>query len=134
MLDKSVLFNISHVAIGALNGLPWFDHGTAVERAFRQIERLRIKTGSPYALVGQLSGGNQQKTVVGKWLEVAPRVILLDDPTRARCRRQARSLYFWSPVSADAHRSSARPSCRNWSGRAINHVLYRGIASESRER
>jgi ABC-type sugar transport system ATPase subunit len=82
MLDKSVLFNISHVAIGALNGLPWFNHGTALERAFRQIERLRIKTGSPDALVGQLSGGNQQKTVVGKWLEVSPRVILLDDPTR----------------------------------------------------
>ena len=45
MLDKSVLFNISHVAVGALkSGLPWFDHGTALDRALRQIDRLRIKT------------------------------------------------------------------------------------------
>ena len=32
--------------------------------------------------VGQLSGGNQQKVVLGKWLEIAPDVMLLDDPTR----------------------------------------------------
>jgi ABC-type sugar transport system ATPase subunit len=83
MLEKSVLLNMSHVAIGALkDGLPWFDHGMALERAVRQINRLRIKTSSSDALANQLSGGNQQKTVVGKWLEVAPRVILLDDPTR----------------------------------------------------
>jgi ABC-type sugar transport system ATPase subunit len=83
MLDKSVVFNISHVAVGALrNGLPWFDHGKALERATRQIDRLRIKTRSPFSLANQLSGGNQQKLVLGKWLEVAPRVILLDDPTR----------------------------------------------------
>jgi ABC-type sugar transport system ATPase subunit len=83
MLDKSVVFNMSHVAVGALKDrLPWFDHGTALKRAARQINRLRIKTHSPDALANQLSGGNQQKTVVGKWLEVAPRVILLDDPTR----------------------------------------------------
>src|SRR5690606_12311517 len=33
-------------------------------------------------LAGQLSGGNQQKVVIGKWLEIAPKVFLLDDPTR----------------------------------------------------
>ena len=35
-----------------------------------------------HALVSELSGGNQQKVVVGKWLEIAPKVFLLDDPTR----------------------------------------------------
>ncbi len=102
MLDKSVLFNISHVAIGALKGLPWFNHGMARERAFRQIDRLRIKTGSPDALAGQLSGGNQQKTVVGKWLEVAPRVILLDDPTRGVDVGAKREIYaLIRRISAD---------------------------------
>jgi ABC-type sugar transport system ATPase subunit len=103
MLDKSVLFNISHVAIGTLkDGLPWFDHGTALERAFRQIDRLRIKTGSPDVLAGQLSGGNQQKTVVGKWLEVAPRVILLDDPTRGVDVGAKREIYaLIRRISAD---------------------------------
>jgi ribose transport system ATP-binding protein len=43
---------------------------------------LQIKMPSPWAPVNQLSGGNQQKVVVGKWLEVEPRVVLLDDPTR----------------------------------------------------
>jgi ribose transport system ATP-binding protein len=38
--------------------------------------------GHPEDPVTSLSGGNQQKVVVGKWLEVAPRVMLLDDPTR----------------------------------------------------
>ena len=102
MLDKSVLFNISHVAIGALKGLPRFNHGMARERALRQIDRLRIKTGSPDAPAGQLSGGNQQKTVVGKWLEVAPRVILLDDPTRGVDVGAKREIYaLIRRISAD---------------------------------
>ena len=103
MLDKSVLFNISQVAIGALRGgLPWFDHGTALERALRQIDRLRIKTGSTEALAGQLSGGNQQKIVLGKWLEVAPRVILLDDPTRGVDVGAKREIYaLIRRISAD---------------------------------
>ena len=83
MLEQSVLFNLSHVAVGALrSGSPLFSRTEARGRALRQIAKLRIKTGSPDALVHHLSGGNQQKVVVGKWLEIAPRVILLDDPTR----------------------------------------------------
>jgi ABC-type sugar transport system ATPase subunit len=116
MLDKSVVFNISHVAVGALrNGLPWFDHGTALDRALRQIDRLRIKTRSPHALVSHLSGGNQQKTVLGKWLEVAPRVILLDDPTRGvdvgAKRKTMPSSETCRPTGGSF--CSARPSCRN---------------------
>lgn len=83
MLDQSILFNISHVAIGALRqGMPWFLPGQARSRAQRQIAQLRIKAQSPYTRAHQLSGGNQQKVVLGKWLEIAPKVILLDDPTR----------------------------------------------------
>jgi ABC-type sugar transport system ATPase subunit len=134
MLDKSVLFNISHVAIGALNGVPWFNHGTAMERAFRQIERLRIKTGSPDALAGQLSGGNQQKTVVGKWLEVAPRVILLDDPTRGVDVGAKREIYaLIRRISADGRivlfSSTELSELAGLCDRII--VLYRGgIAGE----
>jgi ribose transport system ATP-binding protein len=83
MLDQSLAFNISHVVTGALKGAtPWFSMGRARSRAARQIERLRIKTGSPDAPVNHLSGGNQQKVVIAKWLEIEPNVILLDDPTR----------------------------------------------------
>ncbi len=83
MLGKSVLLNLSHVAVGALaGGTFWFDRARATARARRQIDRLRIKTRSLHTLAHHLSGGNQQKVVLGKWLEIAPAVILLDDPTR----------------------------------------------------
>ncbi|MFO0873905.1 MAG: sugar ABC transporter ATP-binding protein [Phycisphaerales bacterium] len=48
----------------------------------RWIERLRIRCPEPRAPIGTLSGGNQQKFAVAKWLDAAPRVILLDEPTR----------------------------------------------------
>jgi ribose transport system ATP-binding protein len=130
MLDKSVLFNISHVAAGALkNGLPWFDHGTALDRAVRQIGRLRIKTRSPRVLVNQLSGGNQQKTVLGKWLEVSPKVILLDDPTRGVDVGAKREIYaLIRRMSADGRiilfSSTELPELIGLCDRIV--VLYRG--------
>jgi ribose transport system ATP-binding protein len=47
-----------------------------------QIASLRIKTPSGEALVLNLSGGNQQKVVIGKWLSMSPKVMILDEPTR----------------------------------------------------
>jgi ABC-type sugar transport system ATPase subunit len=83
MLDKSILFNISQVVFGTEKGaLSWYSQRLARHRAERQIAGLRIKARSPYTLANQLSGGNQQKVVIGKWLEIAPKVFLLDDPTR----------------------------------------------------
>jgi ABC-type sugar transport system ATPase subunit len=45
-------------------------------------EKLEIKTPSWKQQVGNLSGGNQQKIVIGKWLSMAPRVLIVDEPTR----------------------------------------------------
>ena len=115
-------------------GCPGSTTGRALERAFRQIERLRIKTGSPDALAGQLSGGNQQKTVVGKWLEVAPRVILLDDPTRGVDVGAKREIYaLIRRISADGRivlfSSTELSELAGLCDRII--VLYRGgIAGE----
>lgn len=47
-----------------------------------QIKSLRIKTPGGEALVLNLSGGNQQKVVLGKWLSMSPKVMILDEPTR----------------------------------------------------
>ncbi len=44
--------------------------------------QLGIRARGPEQVVGQLSGGNQQKVVLGKWLETAPRILIMDEPTR----------------------------------------------------
>lgn len=46
------------------------------------IKKLSIKTDSPFNIVQTLSGGNQQKIVVGKWLTTNPKILILDEPTR----------------------------------------------------
>ena len=50
--------------------------------AQRWVDDLRIKTPSLAQLVGLLSGGNQQKVVLGKWLATGAQILILDEPTR----------------------------------------------------
>lgn len=95
MLEKSLVDNIAQVAVGALpSRQPWLRRSELVARADRQIASLRIKTRSPFSLANQLSGGNQQKVVIGKWLEIAPQVVLLDDPTRGVDVGAKREIYL----------------------------------------
>ncbi|HET7676529.1 MAG TPA: sugar ABC transporter ATP-binding protein [Candidatus Limnocylindrales bacterium] len=83
MLEASVARNLAHVSVGALRSVtPWLRRRDLLGPARRQIAALQIRADSPAMPVGQLSGGNQQKVVLGKWLEIAPEVMLLDDPTR----------------------------------------------------
>ena len=46
------------------------------------IKRFGVRTPSARQLVGKLSGGNQQKIVIGKWLATKPKVLIMDEPTR----------------------------------------------------
>jgi ribose transport system ATP-binding protein len=71
-----------------LANLPAHARGGLVDRALeeadaqRQRKRLDIRCPSTSVEIGSLSGGNQQKVVLGKWLSMSPRVMILDEPTR----------------------------------------------------
>ena len=60
----------------------FIDHQRERERSDELTEKLGIRTPNREHAVQLLSGGNQQKTVLGKWLATNPRVLLLDEPTR----------------------------------------------------
>ena len=53
-----------------------------IEIADKYIELLQVKTASRESLIGQLSGGNQQKVILGRWLATNPEFLILDEPTR----------------------------------------------------
>ncbi|HEY8900836.1 MAG TPA: sugar ABC transporter ATP-binding protein [Chthoniobacterales bacterium] len=71
------------LALQASRG-PWrkLSRKTQDELADRFIKALRIKTPGPEQLIKNLSGGNQQKVLLGRWLATEPRLFILDEPTR----------------------------------------------------
>ncbi|WP_191058341.1 sugar ABC transporter ATP-binding protein [Geminicoccus harenae] len=82
MLPMSIADNIGMAAMGSLTSGVFVD--PAKERAAiqRMVDKLKIKVGDVADPVATLSGGNQQKVVIAKWLLTEPRIILLNDPTR----------------------------------------------------
>lgn len=60
----------------------WIDERKELENAKRQVQRLSIRTPSVHQQIGLLSGGNQQKTILGRWLSEDVKVLMLDEPTR----------------------------------------------------
>jgi ABC-type sugar transport system ATPase subunit len=82
VLGLSVADNLALSSLGRMSRLGIVD-GAQVERtALSRLRDLSIKVPGLGAEVATLSGGNQQKVVIGKWLELGPRVLLLDEPTR----------------------------------------------------
>ena len=82
MLPMSIGENLSMAALGGLTNGPLIDRHQESAAIRGMIDKLKIKIGSVDDPVATLSGGNQQKVVIGKWLMTGPRIILLNDPTR----------------------------------------------------
>ena len=80
--DMNILDNGSIVTLNSITRMGLIDRKAQRESFDRQRRELQIKMGSPGDMIGSLSGGNQQKVVLAKWLITDPKLLILDNPTQ----------------------------------------------------
>lgn len=82
ILPKSITWNIALPSLKRLSRFGWVLDRAAKRDAVRESESLRVRTPSVNQLAKNLSGGNQQKVVIGKWLARDCDILIFDEPTR----------------------------------------------------
>ncbi len=82
IIDMAVADNLSLASLERDQKKGFLNFGAEKAISEEMVARMRIKTPSDRQIVRFLSGGNQQKVVIGKWLAMKPGVLLLDEPTR----------------------------------------------------
>lgn len=82
ILEQTILDNMTLAGLKRISGAFLTDRTRETIAASGPMKSLRVKANSPLTVAGTLSGGNQQKVVLGKWLLTNPKVLFLDEPTR----------------------------------------------------
>lgn len=82
ILDQTILDNMTLAGLRKISGSIITHRTRESIAASGPMKSLRVKANSPLTVTGTLSGGNQQKVVLGKWLLTNPKVLFLDEPTR----------------------------------------------------
>ena len=80
--EMSVATNSTLATLGQVSTLGWLRLGRERALASALVERFGVKTASVDALVETLSGGNQQKVALGRWIASDPKILILDEPTQ----------------------------------------------------
>lgn len=82
ILDQTILDNMTLAGLKQVSGAVLTHRMRETIAAKGAMASLKVKANSPLTVTGTLSGGNQQKVVLGKWLLTSPKILFLDEPTR----------------------------------------------------
>ena len=82
VVEMSIRENVSLPSLGNFSRFGLINRKHERQMAEQQVDSLQIKAPTVETLVLNLSGGNQQKVILGKWLAMTPRVMIMDEPTR----------------------------------------------------
>lgn len=82
ILDFSVIMNSTLAPIDRISNKGWLNKKAARDLTADIVDKLEVKTASLDVPVSTLSGGNQQKIVIGNWLNTEPSILMMDEPSR----------------------------------------------------
>ncbi len=138
-LDKSLTFNASLVNLVNMLFGPFINRKLEKKETEAVLKKLCVKASGFTIPVSSLSGGNQQKVVLAKWLSTVPEILILDEPTRGIDVKAKQEIYMLINDLANAGKaviviSSEMPEILALSDRVIvmNSGQIRGILSGDR--